>query len=101
VSTTAPSLQAPAADAAATVIDLGSFDDLDSLLAAADWAVRSGGPEVGAPFAGDAAPCVGEQLGLGQQVVGVATLGGRAVVVVREPAGPRVLDGATCTDLPG
>jgi hypothetical protein len=90
------------------VVDLGSFDDLAALLAAADRADPSteqlGPPpdlETLEPTAGDAVPCIDQQLALGLQVAGVATLDGRIVVVIREPGGTRVLDSGTCTDVAG
>lgn len=90
------------------VIDLGSFDDLADVLAAADrtgpWSERLDAPTdlpTAAPSEGDAVQCIDQQLALGLQLVGVATLEGRTVVVIREPSGTRVLDSGTCTDVAG
>lgn len=94
----------PAAEAAVPVAELGTFDDLDALLAVAraagdETAVQSGTAE---PMdLGEAMPCVEQQQAFGVQVVGVATLEGRAVVVVDGPVGPTVLEAAGCTDWPG
>lgn len=94
---------APPAEAAEPVAELGSFDDLDALLAVAraagaETAVQSGADPMDLS---EAMPCVEQQQAFGVQVLGVATLEGRPVVVIDGPDGPTVLDATGCTDWPG
>lgn len=95
---------APPAEAAEPVVELGSFDDLDALLTVAraaddQTAVQSESAE---PMdLGEVVPCIEQQQAFGVAVVGVATLQGRAVVVIEGPDGPTVLDAGSCNDWPG
>lgn len=86
------------------VVDLGDFEDLPTLLAAADRseARSDAAAEPTLPDGGvDPTPCVEEQRASGLPVVATATLQGTVVVVVADPAGTRVLVAESCTDWPG
>jgi hypothetical protein len=86
------------------VVDLGAFEDLPALLAAADGseARSDAAAEPTLPVGGvDPTPCVEEQRAAGLPVVATATLQGTVVVVVADPAGTRVLVAESCTDWPG
>jgi hypothetical protein len=86
------------------VVDLGDFEDLPTLLAAADRseARSDAAAEPTLPVGGvDPTPCVEEQRAAGLPVVATATLQGTVVVVVADPAGTRVLVAESCIDWPG
>lgn len=98
--------QTGAIDGSGPVVDLGSFEDLPTLLAAADGiGVRSDDAvEPPLPDGGidpDPTPCVEEQRASGLPVLATATLQGTVVVIVADPAGTRVLVASSCTDWPG
>jgi hypothetical protein len=79
------------------VRDLGAHVDEQSLLTAI--AAGTAGLAVDTPRSNDATvlPCVAQQRAAGVVVLGVATVGGRAVVVVDAAAGPQLVDPLTCT----
>jgi len=83
----------------ASVVDLGRVEGLAAAVAAAEALVP--GDADGAATsrrvpAGPVLRCVDQQRALGFEVIAVATLDGRELVVVRSPAGPLVLDAVSC-----
>lgn len=97
-------VESSAAAGTGPVVDLGEFEDLPTLLAAADGNEARADGSGGVPLPDDGVdptPCVEEQRASGLPVVATATLQGTVVVIVADPAGTRVVVAATCTDWPG
>ena len=106
VPTTVPGMgqESPEAPSAAgfdaSVSDLGRVESLDAAVAAAE--ILGPGDTAGAAtsrrrvLAGPALRCLDQQRAFELEVLAVATLDGRDVLVVRSPTGPLVLDAASC-----
>ncbi len=85
----------------ASVVDLGPLESIAAAVAAAQALEdRTADADATLPrrIPDEAAlRCIDQQRALGLEVIAVATLDGRDLVVLRSPAGPLPLDAATCT----
>ncbi len=79
-----------------SVIELGSFVDPESLVAALGAGTDHSTARLDRVASAELTPCVEQQRALGVEVAGIAQIGGVRVVVIRTGSELTVLDGISC-----